>query len=275
MIIKQIPFYRSNTKSGTFFEPINYVNKGISDENDLAIFRNISTGFDQQSIIDSFEQNNAFKGSRMQTDAQHIVLSFNELDKANITHEILVDLTDKFLEIRGYDDCVVWGRVHYAKNIHLHLICSQNYYSSSKSCNIGSKKRYMEQNRALEIYQKTHYEKELSNSLVYINHKEKERKPLKKTARSTTKNKVIDLINTLEPKARSLSHLTQLIEASGDGVTPYGRGKNPYHGLKSGGFKFRLDSLLRPERLEVLKRLEQLQEIQQRNDYRDAPFLTR
>ncbi|NQX86024.1 MAG: hypothetical protein HRT67_08980 [Flavobacteriaceae bacterium] len=144
MLIKQIPFYRSNNKSVTFFKPINYVNKGVFDENDFAIFGNISTGFDQQSIIDSFEQNNAFKDSRMQTDVQHILLSFNEFDKANITHEMLVDLTDKFLEIRGYDDCVVWDRVHYGKNIHLHLICSQNYYRSSKSCNIGAKKRYME-----------------------------------------------------------------------------------------------------------------------------------
>ena len=275
MIIKQIPFYRSRSKHKSFFDPVNYVNRGADDENDITLFINISKGFDQNSVVDSFEKNNLLKGSRMKVDGQHIVLSFNKLDKENITREMLINLANKFLEVRNYNNCVVWGRVHYAENVHFHLICSQNYFNSSKSCNIDSMKKFMSQNREIEEFQKLHYEKELANSFVYINHKQKELKPLKKTPRAQIKNKVIDLLNQLEPSAKSLSHLCRLIQEKQQEIRPYGRGKQPYYGVKSGKLSFRFENLLAPERLEVLKRLEQLQEIQKRSDDLSSPSLTR
>ena len=269
MIIKQIPF------KGLYEDIIDYINRGVSQKEDFTVFRNTGVGIKREEIIESFIQNDRYR-KNVKTRAQHIILSFHKKDRDNISNEMLYTLSDKFLKERGYDNCVVYGRVHHEENVHIHMCISQNYYLTDKSCDIP-KKQYMQQNRNIETLQKERYSKELSNSLVYINSKERKKEQLQKTPKATIKNRVIDVFSELADRANSLSNLSELIQQEHQDIQVYSRGNQKYYGVKSGKFSFRFSSILRPERLEVLKRLELLKEIQERNHElsKEPPSLTR
>ncbi len=271
MIIKQIPYH------GTYEKIIDYIDRGAHNENDLSFFRNIqvSTGNTRQAVLNSFIQNDRYRGRKIRTRGQHVILSLHHLDRDNVTPEILQDLVAKFIEIRGYE-CVIYGRVHEEKNIHVHLYVSQNYFLKNKSCDVP-KKEYMAQNKAISEYLEQKYSRELSNSYLYHKPLEKERKPFQKTKKSSLKNELIDKLELIVEEANNLSHLSELIKDRYQDIELYERGKNQYYGIKYGKLKFRLGTVIRPEQLEVLKRLEQLREIRGRNRERDdfSPSLTR
>lgn len=269
MIIKQIPYH------GTFEKIIDYIDRGAHNENDISFFRNIqvSTGDTRQAVLNSFIRNDKYRGRKIRTRGQHVILSLSHLDRNNITSEIIQDLVAKFLDTRGYSKCVVYGKVHLEKNIHVHLYVSQNYFLKNKSCDIP-KKEYLAQNRAVSEYLEQKYSKELSNSYLYHRPIEKEQKPFQRTKRNTLKNELIDKLETVTEQAKSLNHLNELIKDNYPDLEIYERGRNQYYGIKYGKLKFRLATVIRPEQLEVLKRLEQLKEIEDRNRDDLSPSLT-
>ena len=189
---------------------------------------------------------------------------------------MLYTLTNEFLKARSYDKCVVYGKVHYEENVHVHLCVSQNYFLTDKSCDVPLK-QYMQQNRVVEAFQKEKYEQELSHSFVYINSKEKKRELLQKTPKATIKNRLIDVLNELADKAKNVSDLSDLIQKEHQDIQVYSRGSQKHYGVKCGKLTFRFSTIIRPERLEVLQRLELLKEIQERNQEpsQEPPLLTR
>ncbi len=271
MIIKQLPYH------GTFEKIIDYIDRGAHDETDLTFFKNIgvSEGNTRDAVLNSFIKNDRYRGLRIKTRGQHVILSLHHLDRENVTPEIIQDLVAKFLETRRYDKCVTYGRVHEEKNIHVHLYVSQNYFLKNKSCDVP-KKEYLAQNRAVSEYLEQKYSKELPNSYLYHKPREKERKPFEKTPKGVLKNKLINMLDAVVEQAKNITHLSELIKKKFSDVEIYDRGENKHYGIKYGKLKFRLGTVIRPEQLEVLKRLEQLREIEDRNRDRDdlSPSLT-
>lgn len=270
-IIKQIPF------KGRYETLVDYILKGASHDEDFTIFKNISGGVDRDTVVNSFISNDKYRGRRITTRCQHVILSWHF--KSNPSPEALWKLTNEFLRLRGMDSCVVFGKYHAdskSKCGHIHLIVSQNLYLQNRSVISGVKKKNLiEQNIALEKMQQREFP-ELNDSLVFIKSRTKEQEPYKKTNKKYRVNKLIDVLNGLADTAKSLKHLHELIDQHSD-LEAYSRGNTRYYGVWFGKEKYRIKKYITTERYSALERLELMREVMERSerDYGQENSLTR
>ena len=63
----------------------------------------------------------------------HFILSFSKIDSPNITDEMLMDIMQKFIEVRGISQNVVLGKLHtHEDHKHIHILSSSNPLRSSR-----------------------------------------------------------------------------------------------------------------------------------------------
>lgn len=270
-IIKQIPF------KGKYETLVDYILKGASHDEDFTIFKNISGGVDRDTVVNSFIENDKYRGKRITTRCQHVILSWHY--KSNPSPEALWKLTNEFLRLRKMTSCVIFGKAHFESRsgcTHVHLIVSQNLYLQNRSVITGVKKKNLiEQNIALEKMQQREFP-ELNDSLVFIKSKTKEQEPYQKSTKKHRVNKFIDLINGLADKAKHIKHLQELIDQHSS-LEAYSRGNTRYYGVWFGKEKYRLKRFITPERYSALERLELMREVMERSkrDYGQENSLTR
>ncbi|CAM1374614.1 hypothetical protein TXIAM_90546 [Tenacibaculum xiamenense] len=270
-IIKQIPF------KGRYETLIDYILKGASQTEDFTIFKNISGGVGRDTVVKSFIENDKYRGKRIKTRCQHVILSWHF--KSNPSPEALWKVTNELLRLRGMDACVVFGKAHFDSRsgcTHIHLMVSQNLYLQDKSVISGvKKKQLLEQNIALEKMQQREFP-ELNDSLVFIKSRTKEQEPYQKSNKKHRVNKLIDVLNGLADTAKSLKHLYELIDQHSD-LEAYSRGNTQYYGVWFGKEKYRIKKYITPERYSALERLELMREVMERSDreYGQENSLTR
>ena len=151
-----------------------YSDKGAASFEKNPCFFNNLYGNDPQEITAEFEANDAFRKPSNSVCLHHIILSFSPEDSDKITDEILHDLAQKFIQLRG-DKGLVFGRVHNSTHKHLHLIFSSNEYRSEKSIRI-SRNEFANIQLELEKYQQEKYPF-LSKSLVKLGRDKSQEKP--------------------------------------------------------------------------------------------------
>ncbi len=263
MIVKQLPF------KGRYETLIDYILRGSTDkqndEQDFTIFKNISGGVDRNTVVNSFIQNDKYRGNKIRTRCQHIILSYHY--KSNPSPEALWKLTNEFLRLRGMDRCVVFGKCHAEPSsgcLHIHLAVSQNLFLQAKSVRI-SKKEFIDQNKDLEMYQQKNFP-ELHDSIVFLKEKNKEQERYQTSEAHTHTNALIELVNQLADTAVNLQHLHQLLDEHPE-LEPYSRGNTKYYGVVwKNNRKYRLKKLITPERYSSLERLELLREVIERSE---------
>jgi hypothetical protein len=156
-------------KSGIFRFLINYVfsDKGkANEENSFSFFHNVLSR-DVNSISQEFLENDNFRKQRSNGLAlHHIIISFSPEDSEHISVDVLHDLIQKFIQLRG-NEGLYFGRLHSSEeHQHVHLIMSANKYLSGQSMRV-SKDEFQRIHQELEVYQREKYP-EISRSIVKL-----------------------------------------------------------------------------------------------------------
>jgi hypothetical protein len=94
----------------------------------------------------------------------HEILSLSPDDRPRATPAILAGLAERYLTLRA-PQAIAWGRVHFGRNPHVHLVISANLKNQKKKLRL-SKRDFSRVQRELEAYQKNRYP-ELSQSVVF------------------------------------------------------------------------------------------------------------
>ena len=153
---------------------VNYIltDKGrIKDPNDsFTIFHNFQHT-DEDLVTREFRENDQFRTKRKRGVVMyHEVLSFHPNDTEKLTADILEDLSQKYIEIRG-QNALVLAKPHLEnQNVHIHFAFSGTELKSSKTLRMNNAE-FARNRKAIEQYQVEKYP-HLDASLVYLNKKE-------------------------------------------------------------------------------------------------------
>ena len=218
MIVKS-----KSRQEGSFGQLVRYINKPAKKGNQ-EILHNLVFDSDTNDlcIIErKFIQNQQYALSRKNgVVLYHDVLSFSKHDKQQITEEILLDLGQKYLELR-VPNALAYGRVHWDKgNPHLHLMISGNEVGSQKQARL-SQKDFATTKRELEAYQKERYP-ELVHSVVQEGKAKTKRTPTKEKGQGE-KARVFALVQESLRGASNETDIAERLERVG--LTIYRRGK--------------------------------------------------
>ena len=160
MVIKSM-----SRKSMSFMQLIDYISREGTAEGP-PVFHNFTADPD-----DPLRLNRAFiRNARLCPPRKNGVMLYHEIlslspdDREQATPEILADLAEHYLALRA-PEAIAWGRVHFDRNPHVHLIISGNLKNRTKKLRL-SKSDFGRVKRELESYQKEHYP-ELAKSVVY------------------------------------------------------------------------------------------------------------
>lgn len=219
MILKVL----SRHSAGGYKQLVNY----IFDEKKLPhnfkpIIHNL-LGQNKYEWLKEFYKNETYRNQQRknQVALYHAILSFSELDKQHLNHEIMENMVRKFYELRG-NQGIYLGAIHEDKgHLHAHVIMSGLELKTGKSfwC---SKTELKELKQNLQQYQKEKYPN-LIHSLP--NHGQDttiEQKKTRKTNKQDIKNKIDTLLKDVQSKEQALSILLE------NGYYHYERGGRPY-----------------------------------------------
>lgn len=178
-----------------------------------------------------------------QVSVYHHILSFSYKDTAHITDELLKDIAQKFIALRGENNMYVGTRHADKEHIHLHLAMSA-IDLGGRSARI-SKADFAQVKLELDRYQKEHYP-ELTNSLP--DHGRKSRSTTREGIEACAKNaRAMDkaaLLSVLEKTyAATKSKEEFLSQLKEQGYTPYYRTGALTGITNEEGRKFRLGRL--------------------------------
>ncbi len=217
------------------------------------LFHNLHST-DTKAVAKEFEEHDKTYRKRGKVYLYHEMLSFSPLDKEHLTTEVLKDITEKFISLRGERSLVV-ATVHSEKaHMHVHCVFSAVQYRQSKSTRI-SKSKFLSIRQELERYQMKKYP-QIEHSICYLNQQEKnkilrselpdleltdkEQEFKKRTGKTTNKEVVSELVKSLYLKSDSLDDfLENLIQ---EGLTVY-KYKQKVNGILFKGKKFRFRTL--------------------------------
>jgi len=162
----------------------------------------------------------------------HTVLAFDYLDSAKISDAILIDLTKKYMELRGLDSLYA-GTIHRDKHPHVHLLQSATSVSGVSSR--VSKQKFQEIKIALQEYQKQKYPELQSTP----KHTLEPAKFYKNSERRLLDKPILEkCIATHVEQATSTKHFLELLQA--DGYSAYYRNSKLTGVTNEKGIKFRL-----------------------------------
>jgi len=256
MIIKSM-----SRKSKSFSQLYDYL---LRDKDSFSFTRNAySNSINKKELIKEFLENYSYlKNSRGRVSLYHELLS---LETNNLSFEkqkeILLDLANKYLEIRANNHLSL-GVMHKDKeHIHIHLMISSNELNGDKRVRL-SKKEFSNIQKTLEDYKNERY-KELSQTKLYQNTKEtsfekrKEQEIKHKRNTKTIKDQIkIDLQKSFSNASSKIylnNHLKNL------GFKIYNRGQNI--GVIYENKKYRLKTLgLEKEYEKTLIKLEKIKD---------------
>lgn len=260
-VVKELP-----NSNKLFGELIQYFLDGAK-ENDLQVFRNTGLAETKQELVKSFIENSQFKHPQAKS-LKHCMMSFSPEDEEAISQhpELLMDMIDRYLSLRGYDKGLCFGVIHRPPSgaIHWHVLISTNQYRSSRSQRAGDLKDFVQQNKDLEYYQKKKWGHVLKKSIAYIDKDRPQDKKLKSTPRTDNRDFVIQIYNEVADKSSSLSDFYKRIENEYPEFTPYETKRGVINGCKYKSYKWRISTHMDKERYQMLKDLEQLKNIREK-----------
>ena len=218
MIVKS-----KSRQDGSFGQLVRYINKPAK-KGYQEILHNLVLDSDTNDLCTierKFIQNQQYALSRKNgVVLYHDVLSFSKHDKQQITEEILLDLGQKYLELR-VPNALAYGRVHFDKgNPHIHFVISGNEVGSQKKAWIY-KSELKKIKRELEAYQKERYP-ELVHSIAQGGKAKRKRTPTKETGQDE-KARVFTLVQEAMRGANNETDIAERLERVG--LTIYRRGK--------------------------------------------------
>jgi|MDTD01.2.fsa_nt_gb hypothetical protein len=245
MIIKLLPRH----SVAAFRTLTNYIlnHEKSVDYSPVLITHNLR-GNDKESWIKQFYENEALyrktKHSRS-IYCYHEILSVAAADRESVTPEMLRDLGQKYIELRG-KDAIYLGYAHYDKeHVHIHFQVSGLKYRQSKAHRLSR-----EDLQSLKIeYQNYHKEvyPELNKSICehgagreYLTNQEYQYKA--RTQRTLVKEDVAKTVRVCFDKARTQNEFLELLTEVG--LPHYERkNKNMATGVVYNGLKFRFSRL--------------------------------
>ena len=255
MIIKSM-----SRKTKSFSQLYDYL---MRDKSNFSFTRNTySNSKNKKDLINEFLKNAKYlNSSRGKVYLYHELLS---LENNNLSlekqKEILLNLANKYLEVRA-NEHLGFGVIHEDKNhVHLHLMISSNEIENDKRVRL-SKREFSLIQKHIENFKNQKY-KELSNSTFYQNKKDlsKEKQneqELKNRGQKSIKDKIKeDLKNTLE-KSTSNTYFENHLNSMGYKI--YTRGNS--QGITYQNKNYRLKTLgLENEYKSMFKKFEQKSE---------------
>lgn len=204
----------------------------------------------------------------------HTIISFSNKDKEQITDKLLIDISKKYIELRGRDNMYLASSHNDKDHIHLHIVMSATKYMTGEPNRI-SKKEFHELKLALDEYQKERYpelvhsipkhEKSLTGQLI-----QKEHQPPSLEGKLSQKQQILETVESVYSKSKSLDDFLSQLKSGG--YEPYYRGGNLY-GIEDEGRNFRFKTLgFDKDKLEELDRQpdNEAKELQGISDLRDS-----
>lgn len=196
---------------------INYIlNENKVQEKNVFTHNLRSHPTDIKGLTNEFMINESFRTFHRsdQIYLNHEIISFSALDSPKITPEVLTDIMEKYVSLRGSEG-VYLGAIHQDKeHIHLHVAVSGLAYRTGKSFYLP-KDKLNELKKELQEYQKEKYP-ELKHSLPkhggrkeYLS--DREWQANKKEGRNSIKEKIEPLIKEAFGKAGSQKEFLELL----------------------------------------------------------------
>jgi len=289
MIIKSL---RHTQRNATY--SVNYSFDGMSNdpENNWLIFRNISLGFDRQSIISEFNTNAEFLTKtvkRKKVFRYHEILSFSHEDSNSkiLTREKLQKIANEYLNLRdpkGLSKVVCVPHIEEGKHYHIHILLTSNYLESSRSSDMRmNNERYYEIRRSMErtilrtmpeLHRSTVYLKEQEiEQLLPERYKRKRRllqlnkKPQK---RNHKKERLAEMVGKILQRSTTLEEFENLLNEQSEFKTFSRNGK--LSSIIYSNQKYRLKNLGLPlyqENFITLKRMNEIQRLDKGRDISD------
>ncbi len=151
---------RSSRFAHAFEEALHYVNRG-SQQEQPTIFHNLDTNRDHLPVIaqefwENYDQYHSKQKNRVVL--FHEFLSFAIKDRQSLLDnpEILIDIGQKWAELRAMD-ALGYGKVHVdQEHIHIHFVFSGNRVGSSRQLRV-TKQEFKALQHQLECYQRDRY----------------------------------------------------------------------------------------------------------------------
>jgi hypothetical protein len=182
----------------------------------------------------------------------HEILSYSPKDTKKLNLEILEDIAQKFIELRG-DRALCLAKPHIEnENIHIHFCFSGTEYHSAKVLRLDNK-TFKQLRIDIEQYQQEKYP-ELSDSIVYLNKWQKEQvveqeevtlsdpefQLKKRTGNQSDKEQINELVQLSFQKSSSRDDFFQKLIQQGLDLYKY---RNKVNGLLWNGRKYRFRTL--------------------------------
>ena len=183
-----------------------------------------------QGMVKEFQEAEEGRSRKSSRDVavHHTVLAFDHLDAGKVSDTILLDLTRKYMELRG--EALYAGTIHRDKHPHVHLIMSATFATRSTSI---SKQKLQEIKILLQNYQKEKYP-----ALTSLpKHTIQGEKIKKIDRRQTDKISIQQCIETHTRNALSTKHFLELMQK--DGYEAYYRNGRLTGITNEDGMKFR------------------------------------
>lgn len=174
------------------------------EEGNFTIYHNIRKPQIEQAIYD-FTENDTYRTSKRKDAiiAYHEVLTFSDLDKDKITIDMLYEIAQYFISIRG-NEALCIAKPHFdTDNPHIHFVFSANKLRTNDLLRMDNKV-FREIQCKIEEFQLKNFP-ELTNSIVYLN-KPKNRKQDKKKSDKNQRSQ-----RELELKKRGIKTQKELV----------------------------------------------------------------
>lgn len=199
MVIKGNRLHQTNC----FAEKIDYIlsDKGRAKEVDgFELYQNIRLP-SRDGAVEAFQKNDVYRSENAQKKkitrsvvCYHDILSFSHKDRSQINQEILLDLTEKYIQLRA-PHAVVFAKPHlHNKNIHVHILISGSDYRSYQLTRLSDAK-WNRVRKQIEKYQRQKYP-QLKHSLVYDDIGKRKRKG--KAKRLDNERQMMERLKELE-----------------------------------------------------------------------------
>lgn len=223
----------------------------VQEDKTFTIHHNLRST-DTDEVIKEFITNDSFRKKRKGGIVlYHEVLSYSPEDKDKLSIELLEDIAQEFIRLRG-DKALCLSKPHVEnENIHIHFCFSGTEYRDSKALRL-SKQDFKQVRLDLEIYQQERYPE--LGSIVYLNKWQKDKvqeqeqmkvsdaeyQIKKRTGNRSDKETVSSLIHECFEKSESRDNFYQRLINEGLSLYKY---RNKTKGLLYNNRKYRFTTL--------------------------------
>lgn len=176
-----------------------------------ALFQNIKR-LDIDTIHKDFLENHKFSKQRKNGIALcHEILAIHDKDTPHVTNDMLQDLMEKYIELRGLKDtAVLIAKAHiHEDHKHIHVLFGSNHYESVTTYRM-TRKEMLKLLRDFESYQIEKYP-QLTNSIVHLNKERPHQRDLAKEDRSRRKEAEFQMRTRMKGVKSNKDHASLII----------------------------------------------------------------